>query len=129
MFNRGIEQEIVPCCQSYGIGVVPWGPLASGFLTGKYAPGSEIPACFSPSSGIYSDIFNETNFEKLAKLKNFARERNHSVGQLAVAWLLSHPWLGSVITGATNTEQVSSNAVAGDWKLSTEDIAQLDKIL
>ena len=129
MLDRSIEQEIVPCCQSYGIGVVPWGPLASGFLTGKYALSPEVPARFSPSAGIYQGIFTEANFEKLAKLKLFARERNHSVGELAVAWLLSHPWLGSVITGATNAEQVTSNVAAGDWKLTAEDVTQLDKML
>ena len=129
MFDRSIEQEIVPCCQASGIGVVPWGPLASGFLTGKYARSPEIPVRFSPSGGIYRDVFTETNFEKLAKLKIFARERSHSLGELAVVWLLSHPWLGSVITGATNAEQVSSNVAAGDWKLTAEDVAQLDKML
>lgn len=129
MLDRSIEQEIVPCCQSYGIGVVPWGPLASGFLTGKYAASPEIPVRFSSSAGIYRGIFTEANFEKLAKLKLFARERNHGVGELAVAWLLSHPWLGSVITGATNAEQVTSNVAAGDWKLTAEDVTQLDKML
>ena len=129
MLDRSIEQEIVPCCQAYGIGVVPWGPLASGFLTGKYARSPEIPARFSPSGGIYRDVFTEANLEKLAQLKTFAKDHSHSVGELAVAWLLSHPWLGSVITGATNAEQVSSNVAAGDWKLTAEDVAQLDKML
>ncbi len=129
MLDRSIEQGIVPCCQAYGIGVIPWGPLASGFLTGKYDPSPEIPARFSPSGGIYRDVFTKANFSKLAKLKVFAKERSHSVGELAVAWLLSHPWLGSVITGVTRPEQVSANAAAGDWKLTAEDVAQLDKIL
>ena len=129
MFDRSLEQEIVPCCQAYGIGVVPWGPLASGFLTGKYAHSPDIPARFSPAAGIYGDVFTEANFSKLAKLKTFAKDRSHSVGELAVAWLLSRPWLGSVITGITSVEQVSSNVAAGDWKLTAEDIAQLDKML
>ncbi|MBI4298094.1 MAG: aldo/keto reductase [Chloroflexi bacterium] len=129
MLDRSIEKEVVPCCQAYGIGVVPWGPLASGFLTGKYARSSETPARFSPSSGIYFDVFTKANFEKLDKLKTFARERSHSVGELAVAWLLSRPWLGSVITGATNAEQVSSNVASGEWKLTAEEVAQLDEML
>ncbi len=129
MLDRSIEQEIVPCCQAHGVSVVPWGPLASGFLTGKYTRSPEIPARFSSSGGIYRDVFTDVNFETLAKLKTFAAERNHSVGELAVAWLLSRPWLGSVITGATNAEQVSSNAAAGDWKLTAEDVVQLDKML
>jgi len=129
MLDRSIEQEIIPCCQAYGIGIIPWGPLASGFLSGKYTRSPEIPARFSPAAGIYRDVFTEANFEKLAKLQTFAGERNHSVGELAVAWLLSRPCLGSVITGATNAEQVSSNVAAGDWKLTAEEVAQLDKML
>ncbi len=129
MFDRSIEQEIVPCCQAYEVGVIPWGPLASGFLTGKYDHSQEIPARFSPATGIYRDVFTEANFDKLAKLGTFAKERGHSVGELAVAWLLSHQWLGSVITGATKVEQVSMNVAAGDWKLTAADVAQLDKIL
>jgi len=128
LLDRSIEREMVPCCQTYGVGVIPWGPLASGFLTGKYDRSQEIPARFSPSAGIYRDVYTEANFERLSKLGTFARERSHSVGELAVAWLLSRPWLGSVITGATNAEQVSSNVAAGDWKLTEEDVDQLDKI-
>ncbi|MFC1899686.1 aldo/keto reductase [Chloroflexota bacterium] len=128
MISRSIEDEIVPCCQKYGISVVPWGPLASGFLTGKYSQNSEIPARFSPSSGIYRDVYTKENFEKLAKLKIFVEERGHNIGDVAVAWLLSHHWLCSVITGATNAEQVSVNVASGEWKLTADDLAQLDKI-
>ncbi len=129
LLDRDIEQELVPCCQSYGVGVVPWGPLASGFLTGKYQRSQEIPARFADTSPIYGDVYTDTNFNKLDKLEAFAKERGHSIGELAVAWLLSHPWLGSVIAGATNVEQVSDNAAAADWKLTAEDIIQLDKIV
>jgi aryl-alcohol dehydrogenase-like predicted oxidoreductase len=129
LLDRDIEEELVPCCQSYGVGVVPWGPLASGFLTGKYQRNQEIPTRFAKKSSIYGDVYTDTNFNKLAKLEVFAKERGHSVGELAIAWLLSHPWLGSVISGTTNVEQLSRNAAAVNWKLTTEDITQLDKIL
>lgn len=129
MLDRGIEEELVLCCQSYGVGVVPWGPLANGFLTGKYQRNQEIPERFTRTSSSYGDVHTDTNFNKLARLEVFAKERGHSVGELAVAWLLSHPWLGSVIAGATNVEQLSHNAAAVNWKLTTEDIIQLDKIL
>jgi len=131
MLDRNIELELVPCCQTYGIGVIPWGPLASGFLTGKYRRGHKVPAgvrLANPPS-IYNDILTNANFNKLAKLESFAKERGHSVGELAIAWLLSHPWLSSVIAGAMNTEQLSANAAAAGWKLTMEDIAQLDKII
>ena len=77
---------------------------------------------------IYSDVLADTNFDKLSKLETFAKERGHSVGELAIAWLLSHPWLASVIAGAMNVEQLSANVAAKDWKLSEEDITQLENI-
>ncbi len=131
LLDRSIERELVPCCQTYGIGLVPWGPLASGFLTGKYRRGQEIPAGMRLANPlpIYDDILTDANFDKLANLEAFAKERGHSVGELAIAWLLSHPWLGSVIAGAMNIEQLSANMAATDWKLTAEDIVQLSKIL
>jgi len=131
MLDRSIEQELAPCCQAYGTGVIPWGPLASGFLTGKYRRGKEIPsgARLGSSSSIYQDVLSDTNFDKLDSIETFASEHDHSVGNLAIAWLLSHPWLGSVIAGATTAEQLSLNAAAVDWKLTSEDISELDKIL
>lgn len=131
LLDRTIEREVVPCCQKYSIGVVPWGPLASGFLTGKYRPSQEIPAGtrLSDPPAIYGDIATETNFARLAKFETFARERGHSVGELAISWLLAHPWLGSVIAGAMSAEQLSANIAAADWKLTAEDLVHLNKIL
>ncbi len=130
LLDRSIERELVPCCKAHGIGVVPWGPLARGFLTGKYHHGQKIPAGMRLAEPlpIYDGILSEANFEKLAKLEAFAKERGHNVGELAIAWLLSHPWLASVIAGAMNTEQLSANAAALGWKLTEEDKNQLDKI-
>ena len=131
LLDRGIERELVPCCQTYGIGVVPWAPLASGFLTGKYRRGQAMPAGarLANQPSLPGDILTDTGFDKLAKLEVFAEERGHSVGELAIAWLLSHPWLGSVIAGAMSVEQLSLNVAAVGWKLTTEDIVQLDKIV
>ena len=131
LIERGIERELVPCCQTYGVGIIPWQPLASGFLTGKYRRGQEIPAGTRLTMGRPTDIgiVTDANFDKLDKLEAFAKERDHSVGELAITWLLSHPWLGSVIAGATSKEQLSLNVGAVGWKLTAKDIAQLDKIL
>lgn len=125
LLDRSIKQELVPCCQNYGTGIIPWGPLASGFLTGKYLRGQKIPAgtWLANPPAIYEDILTDTNFGKLAKLEAFAKERGHSVGELAIAWLLSHPWLSSVIAGAMSKEQLSANMAAADWTLTAEDIA------
>lgn len=131
VLDRSIEREVVPCCQKYGVGVVPWGPLSGGFLTGKYIRDGKRPegTFLANPPPIYRDALSDTNFDKLAKLEVFAEERGHSVVELAIAWLLSHPWLGSVIAGATSIEQLSHNEAAAVWKLTTEDIIQLDKTL
>ena len=131
LLDRSIERELVPCCQAHGLSLIPWGPLASGFLTGKYRRGEEIPAGMRLAKpfSIYSDILTDANFDKLSKLEVFANERGHSVGEVAIAWLLSNPWLGSVIAGVMNIEQLSANIAAADWKLTTEDTTELDRIL
>jgi len=130
LLERSIEQDLVPCCENYGIGVIPWAPLFAGFLTGKYRRGQEVPAGMrlATPQRIHGDILTDANFDKLAKLEAFAKEHSHSMGELAIAWLLAHPWLSSVIAGAMNTEQVSANVAAVGWKLTTEDMVQLDKI-
>lgn len=131
MLDRSIEKELVPCCQANDIGVIPWGPLASGFLTGKYQRGQAIPAGARLANPwpIYNDILTDANFDRLARLEAFARERGHSVSELAIAWLLAHPWLGSVIAGAMSTEQLAENVIAVGWKLSADDMNQLNKIV
>ena len=131
MLDRSIEKELVPCCEAHGISVIPWGPLASGFLTGKYHRGKKIPTGMrleKPFS-IYNDIVTDENYDKLDKLESFAKEHGHSVGELAIAWLLSYPWLGSVIAGVMNKEQISANIAAADWKLTAEDKVEIDKLI
>ena len=120
---------MVPCCQAYGVGVIPWGPLASGFLTGKYRCNQEIAQSAPVTSIIYHDGLTDTNFDRLAKLEVFAKEHGHSIGELAIAWLLSHPWLSTVIAGATKIEQVSANVAASGRELTSEEIARLAQIL
>lgn len=131
LLNRAIERELVPCCQTHGIGIIPWGPLAGGLLTGKYQR-AEAPPSESRITELYGDIygklFNDANFDKLDKLKVFAAERDHSVAELAIAWLLSRPWVSTVITGATKIKQISGNVAAAEWKLTPEEISQLDQL-
>lgn len=125
LLHRDIELELVPCCQAYGIGVIPYRPLASGFLTDEYQPGKPAP----PGSRLVdmsSEILTEANRDKLEKLRAFATEHGHSLGELAIAWLLSHPWLSSVIAGATTPEQLSANIAAAGWRLTAQEMAQLD---
>jgi aryl-alcohol dehydrogenase-like predicted oxidoreductase len=140
LIDRGIERELVPCCQDLGIGIVPTFPLASGFLTGKYRRGQDMPAVSRFASvprfanakfqdlNRYRDILTDTNFAKLERWESFAKDRGHAVGDLAIAWLLAHPWLSCVIAGATNEEQIAANVSAANWKLTPGDLAQLDKL-
>ncbi len=128
LLDRRIESELVPCCQAYGVGVIPWGPLADGFLTGKYHRGKAAPAgtrLANPRPGS-SQVLTEANYDKLEKLQAFAAEHTHSVGELAIAWLLSHSWLSSAIAGATKPEQVSANIAAAGWRLTAQEMAQLE---
>ena len=134
LFERQIEQELVPCCIAHGVGVIPWGPLAGGFLTGKYRRGEEPLA---PSPGmrpakaflhLYSPVMTDANWERLSKLDAFAKDRGQKVSDLAIAWLLSHPWLSTVIAGATRPEQLDANLAGAGWKLTPEEVAEVEQI-
>ena len=128
LLARQIESELVPCCQAYDISVIPYSPLAGGFLTGKYHRGEEPPvdARLAGPNPAYRRIFTETNWDKLIKLEAFATNRSHTVGELAVAWLLARPWITTVIAGAKKIEQVSANVAAAEWKLTAEEVAEVD---
>jgi len=130
LLQRQIERELVPCCEAHGIGVIPWGPLAGGFLTGKYRRDQPPPGdtLLATRPMAYAGIMTDINWAKLAKLEAFAVRRGHTVGELAIAWLLAHPWLCTVIAGASRPDQLQEHVAAAAWKLNTEDIAELDKI-
>ena len=127
---RGVEKELVPFCRVHNIGIIPWGPLAGGFLTGKYRKGEPLSPEYRLASGIkiYGNLFTDANWDKLAKLEKFAAEREHTVGQLALAWLLAKPWVSTIIPGAHSVEQVTANVAASQWKLSAEETSHLDTI-
>jgi len=135
LLNREIERELVSCCQSFGVGIIPWSPLAGGFLTGKYRKGEELPADGRLSGPVpflqrpnraYDRFFTDTNWEKLSKWETFAKERGHTIGELAISWLLSKPYISTVIAGARKTEQVEANIVAAGWKLTSEEMTEVD---
>jgi aryl-alcohol dehydrogenase-like predicted oxidoreductase len=130
LLARQIERELVPCCQAYHVGIIPYSPLAGGFLTGKYHKGEKPPTDgrLSGPNPAFGRIFTEDNWDKLAKLEAFATERGHTVGELAIAWLLAKPWLSTVIAGARKIEQVSANLAAGQWKLTAEEVAKVEAI-
>ncbi len=132
VLERKIEDELVPCCTSHDIGIIPWGPLAAGFLTGKYRRGEKGPAGARLSeklpSPVYDNVMTPENWDKLEKLEGFAGERGRKVGELAIAWLLAKPWTSTVIAGARKVEQVKANVAAAEWRLSREEVEAIDRI-
>ncbi len=133
LLQRAVEKEIVPFCTAFNIGMIPYYPLASGFLTGKYKRGEALPEgtrLAGMPDGPYKDRFlNEGNFGVLEILEDFAQQRGHTVLELAIAWLNSQPQVSSVISGATKAEQVEQNAKAADWTLSESDLKDLETAL
>ncbi len=130
LLDRHCEEELVPCCQNYGIGVIPWYPLAGGFLTGKYRRGTPLPAGtrFGSNPDFYAWLLTEENFSMLDNLHDFAAAHGRTVAELAVAWLTSHPWVSTVIAGVTRPAQVTANVVAAEWKLSVAEMKEIDRI-
>lgn len=126
LLDRKIEQEVVPAANAYGASVLPYFPLASGMLTGKYRRGEG-----GPSDGRLmlwgeraKSILTDANFDLIEKLEAFATSRSHTLLDLAFGWLASQPHVGSVIAGATKPEQVDANVKAGGWELSAEELGE-----
>ena len=131
LFDQEVSRELLPACTRHGMSLLPYYPLAAGMLTGKYRPG-QAPAegtRLSKPNPFYDGILSEKNFDALVKLEAFAKEHGHSILELAIGWLASQPVIGSVICGATRPEQVASNARASGWRLSADEISQVDSIM
>jgi aryl-alcohol dehydrogenase-like predicted oxidoreductase len=124
------ENGLTDVCMKFGIGLLPFFPLASGFLTGKYRPGQPAPEGSRLSSGPFASRFlKDENYDVLLRLEGFAQEHGHSMVELAMSWLASKPFVGSVIAGATRVEQVAENARSADWRLTADEMAEVDQIL
>ena len=127
LLSREIEAEIIPAIQVHRLALVPYFPLASGMLTGKYQAGAPIPAGSRLSYKRYSDRFlNDENFRIVERLREFCAKRGRSLLELAFGWLLSKPFVGCVIAGASTPEQVYQNTAAVDWRLNAAEMAEID---
>jgi aryl-alcohol dehydrogenase-like predicted oxidoreductase len=130
MLERGVEHEMLPYCRYSTTGLIPYFPLAGGFLTGKYRRGEAAPAGSRGESNKYVQQYMTTdNYTKIEELARWAEARGHTLGHLAQAWLLSHPEVSSVITGATRLEQVQENVSASDWVLTPAEVDEVNKVL
>ena len=130
LLERRVEHEVSPACERFGLGLLPFFPLASGLLTGKYKRGEAPPegtrlAAWGPRGAA---ALNDKNFDKLEALSGWAEERGHDMLDLAFAWLLGHPVVSSVIAGATKPEQVAANAATAAWKLTPAEVEEVTKL-
>ncbi len=124
LLERGDDAEVIPLCVELGISYVPYFPLASGLLTGKYRRGEPAPA----GTRLHGEEIEDEEYDRVEALERFARERGRTLLELAVAGLLSQPAIPSVIAGATKPEQVRANAAAAEWRLSEEELAALGRL-
>ena len=125
-----VEPDLAKVMQRYGLGLLPFFPLASGLLTGKYKHG-ETPAAgtrFAVMAHTAPRFGTERNWEIVQKLTDFAETRGHTILELAFSWLAARPTVASVIAGATRPEQVAANVAAVDWTLTPEELDGIDTI-
>jgi aryl-alcohol dehydrogenase-like predicted oxidoreductase len=111
-----------------GLAFLPFFPLASGLLTGKFEPGKPAPADSRLSLSWTSRFTTEKNVQIAEALKAFAAARRHTLLELAFSWLASRAQVASVIAGATSPEQIRANAAAANWKLNAEELAEIDSL-
>lgn len=128
LLSRQVEADLLPAMRHIGMTLLPYFPLASGLLTGKYRNGQPIPQGTRMSLPYFQAGLSDANLERVEKLIAFSEARGHSILELAFSWLLSRPIVTSVIAGATRPGQVTANARAGAWTLTAEDLAEIDVI-
>jgi len=129
LVQREPESEVLAECERQGLGFLPFFPLASGLLTGKYRRGAPMPAGtrLAGKSGFANRFLNERNLALADALADFAARRGHSLLELAFSWLLSHRQVCSVIAGAMSAEQVGANVAAAGWRLTPDELAEVDE--
>lgn len=131
LLERGAAKEVLPACDHFGLGFLPFFPLASGLLTGKYKRGEAAPegTRLAAWGARGQAALNERNLDRVEKLEAWAIDQGHTLLELAFAWLLAHRAVSSVIAGATSPEQVHANAAAANWTLSAQDRDEVTKLI
>lgn len=126
--ERGVEEHLVPALEQYGIGLLPYYPLASGLLTGKYRRGETPPAGTRIQAWGTESLLTDRAFDVVEGLSAFAAARSLSLLDVAIGGLAAQPAVASVIAGATSAEQVAANVAAGEWEPDLDDLAELDEL-
>lgn len=131
LLNRADEADVIPLCDKLGIAYLPYFPLASGLLTGKYRRGEEPPegTRLQRWGGRASGALTDENFDKVDALIAWAESRGHTILDLAFAWLIAQSVVASVIAGATKVSQIHANAAAGAWVLIADEVAEVNSLI
>jgi len=131
LLERNVAREVLPACEHFGLGFLPFFPLASGLLTGKYRRGEPPPegTRLAAWGARGAQALSDSAFDRVEALEAWARGRNHSILELAFAWLLGQPVVASVIAGATSPEQVKANAATSEWRLTPEEVAEVTALV
>lgn len=129
LFERQPEHGVLAECERQGLAFLPYFPLASGLLTGKYRRNAPVPAGRLSGGGRYGDLLTDENLAIVEELVAFAEGKGHTLLELAISWLLAHGVVASVIAGATKPEQVRANASAAGWRLDPGDLTTVDLIM
>jgi aryl-alcohol dehydrogenase-like predicted oxidoreductase len=132
VLTRDPEPKVVPACKELGLGLLPYFPLESGLLTGKYRADAELPEgtrlAAMPEDQRGRFMADDT-LDKVERLRAYAESRGHSLLELAISWLVTNPVVPSVISGATKPEQVHANVAAAGWGMTEEERAEIDAIV
>ncbi len=130
LVKRDHEADLIPALREYGLGLLPYFPLASGLLTGKYRRNAPMPegARLTNTQRLADRYLTEANWAMSEKLADFAEAAGHTPLELAFSWLLAQAPVSSVIAGATRPEQIAQNVLAGSWRMSSGELAAVDEI-
>ncbi len=130
LLARQLEKDRLSVMQKHGLGLLPYFPLASGLLTGKYRKDAPLPSGsrLAKSAHHADDLLTTRNWRKVEALSAFAAARGHTLLELAMSWLASRPYVSGIIAGATRPEQVEQNVAAAGWTLTPADSAEIDRI-
>ena len=128
LLNREVEAEVVPACEHFGLGLIPYFPLMRGLLTGRYRRGENAPEGGRLSGAAGEQFLTDANFDIVEGLSAYARRKGTDLLGVAIGGLLAQPAVASVIAGASQADQVLANVEAAEWEPSPEDLAELDEI-
>jgi aryl-alcohol dehydrogenase-like predicted oxidoreductase len=131
LLERDVEREVIPACEHFGLGFLPFFPLASGLLSGKYRRGAAPPegSRLAAWGARGEQAMSDANFDRVEALTAWAEARGHTILELAFAWLLGHPVVSSVIAGATSPEQVQANVATASWQLTADEVDEVGRLV